>query len=306
MIDILKDFKQIILYGPPGTGKTHLAEEIAEELTNKKDDNHGLVQFHPSYNYEDFVRGITVETADNAVRYVTKDKKFVEFCKKAQQAEDDKFVLIIDEINRADIASVFGELIYALEYRGNKKKPVSLPYPIEGDDKLTVPNNLYLIGTMNTADRSIGRLDYAIRRRFCFYQMLPDENFIKHERAIELFRAVATLFGRDVYKKEKDADYKILSPDYRWQDVLPGHTYFISKKHSNGAQKDAKKDAQEEVDDIAKQFTYQVWPLLMEYYQDGVLIEHPKSKLEDVIKEDIFNDEDVDLEKVKRFLKSGH
>ena len=295
LVKILKCQKQIILYGPPGTGKTYLAKQIAAKMlglepeagVNEKHPENkdfqkahlgsteepskakgkwALVQFHPSYHYEDFVRGIEVKAQGSGVLYEVADRIFVQMCNEAknwcdsncpdkereecQRDECVKYILIIDEINRANLAAVLGELIYALEYRD---EPVRLPY---GDDYLKIPPNLYIIGTMNTADRSIGHIDYAVRRRFAFVQVLPDEEVItqyyqdKNENlgkaALNLFKAVEKLFDKD----------DCLSPDYHKEDVQPGHSYFLA----------------EDIEELAFKFAYQVWPLLKEYCKDGVFL----------------------------------
>lgn len=140
-----------------------------------------MVQLHPSYGYEDFVRGITIKTKDEQIQYETVNKIFGKMCKIAgdNDNKDKKYFLLIDEINRADVATVFGELIYALEYRN---EAIETPYEVGKSSKITVPDNLYIIGTMNTADKSVGNIDYAIRRRFIFFDLLPDENVIKSKK----------------------------------------------------------------------------------------------------------------------------
>lgn len=141
VLNTLSEFKQIVLTGPPGTGKTYFSKKIAKELCDNNDKNFDFVQFHPSYNYEDFVRGIQVISEDSTVKYITRNRVFAEMCQMAQDNEDEKFVLIIDEINRANLAAVLGELIYALEYRG-KEGEVITPYEVNGSYKLAVPENL--------------------------------------------------------------------------------------------------------------------------------------------------------------------
>lgn len=140
-----------------------------------------MVQLHPSYGYEDFVRGITIKTENQQIQYETVNKIFGKMCDIAgdNDNKDKKYFLLIDEINRADVATVFGELIYALEYRD---EAIETPYEVGKSSKITVPDNLYIIGTMNTADKSVGNIDYAIRRRFIFFDLLPDENVIKSKK----------------------------------------------------------------------------------------------------------------------------
>ena len=164
-IELLRQFYQIIFYGPPGTGKTRRAMGILPELLGDSDLNDlqtkgrwGIVQFHPSYNYEDFVRGVQVKTENREVVYKTVNRVFGDMCALANADPKQKYALIIDEINRANVSAVLGELIYALEYRN---KPVDTPYTVGGGEmqefqtkELIIPDNLYVIGTMNTADRT--------------------------------------------------------------------------------------------------------------------------------------------------------
>lgn len=132
-----------------------------------------IVQFHPSYGYEDFIRGIKVSTkpGSDTILYETVNKVLGNIAELAKKHKKTKFFLIIDEINRANLATVFGELIYGLEYR---TEPVATPYSVNNNNRISMPDNLYIIGTMNTADKSIGGIDYAIRRRFLFFEQLPD------------------------------------------------------------------------------------------------------------------------------------
>lgn len=381
---LLKYKKQIILQGPPGTGKTREAKIIAQELIGLKRDEKlnesaqfKLIQFHPSYTYEDFVRGITAkpnETGEGIV-YEAENKSLAEFADRAlenykesqesgertvlidkfkafvnyvieaidkeekfdisekiyiysveesrfkykgdgwtahpnglnmnfsqlkkilelglssrqeinrceelsslarqhatyyhnviqlyknfvsklkpqkEKVELKNYVLIIDEINRANLSSVLGELIYALEYRG---KAVDSMYAANDSKELILPPNLFIIGTMNTADRSIGHIDYAIRRRFAFVEMLPksleenDEIYFNREG----FDKVSGLFNENN-----------VSPEFECKDVQIGHSYFIVKK-------------KEVRDGFTKQqlfnmkMQYEVIPILLEYVNDGVL-----------------------------------
>jgi len=401
IIDILNQKGQIILQGPPGTGKTYTAKDIAEQVIfskiskNKREqkeklessDQFKLIQFHPAYSYEDFVRGIVAKTKDTSIYYETENKIFAKFAGEAyknwsdlnkkteivskerwvqnilddfkeyisdeldskeekimltektyikritetsirynsdaweidggvpfsdiikmyladtktrRQVKDNpeltktakslssywlkvlelfkkyisdrnliyqenkvevkekKYVLIIDEINRANLPVVLGELIYALEYREEK---IESMYSIEEDNTLIIPPNLLIIGTMNTSDRSVGHIDYAIRRRFAFIDVLPkvlNEPTIEFE--LELFKKVSSLFIQnfDEYAANNTVKLKIsehLSEEFRPEDVWLGHSYFIIK---NGS-------------DFNLRRKYEIIPILKEYLKDGIL-----------------------------------
>ncbi|MBE7687469.1 AAA domain-containing protein [Tenacibaculum finnmarkense genomovar ulcerans] len=381
-IDVLHHKKQIILQGPPGTGKTRLAKQIASEMTISEN-NFKVIQFHPSYTYEDFVRGISVKNnQDGNIEYKTENKVLAKIAKEALKnytdsqketeslskevnlkeyftlfvdfiedkieenngffkltdnvgllsSDEDAFrykgkndgwtkngnrmlfkdilqaftdentvrqdlkknpnlsglakqhasyfvrilnmfqeffkdekltfentsvekvalknyVLIIDEINRANLSSVLGELIYALEYRG---EAVESMYDIDGNRKITLPPNLYIIGTMNTADRSVGQIDYAIRRRFAFIDVLPEileestlENDLKFNT--DSFNEVEALFV---------GDNNHLSDEFKAKDVQLGHSYFIYKEAN-----------------FDMNLKYEIKPILQEYVADGILKE---------------------------------
>lgn len=211
-----------------------------------------IIQFHPSYTYEDFVRGIIIENKDGILEYFSKNKILAAFAKKASLNPDSNYVLIIDEINRANLSSVLGELIYALEYRG---EAVESMYAVDEDYKLILPPNLYIIGTMNSADRSVGHIDYAIRRRFAFVDILPEN--LKEKQGLENFHEVLFLAVEKLFKEHT-------SPEFEVHDVQLGHSYFIDKsEEENGAGMDIR-------------FKYEIKPILLEYVKDGVLIEKDK------------------------------
>jgi hypothetical protein len=164
--------KQAILYGPPGTGKTFIAEKLAQHLIGGGDGFSDLVQFHPAYAYEDFIQGLRPKTRpEGGLDYPLVPGRFLEFCQKAQACRD-RCVLIVDEINRANLARVFGELMYLLEYRERE-------IPLAGGGVLKIPANVRLIGTMNTADRSIALVDHALRRRFAFLALYPNYEVLR-------------------------------------------------------------------------------------------------------------------------------
>ena len=286
LIGKLKLFRQVILQGPPGTGKTYRAKRLAAQMLGIHEDSVGeeeeqstgkfhdaffsrkketaaghwaIVQFHPSYNYEDFSRGmqISVDPVTKNPQYEIINKIFGELAQEACGNPDKKYILIIDEMNRANLSSVLGELIYGLEYRGSA---VETPYELPDADigrTMRIPKNLFIIGTMNTADRSIGHIDYAVRRRFAFVQCLPDEEAItsydyenqdSREKALGLFLKV------------KAAVSENLSKEFSEDDIQIGHTYFLAKTKL----------------ELKLKFICQVYPLLKEYLKDGILVGEPK------------------------------
>ena len=171
---LLNDKKQVIFQGPPGTGKTYVAREFAKCLAGSKE-RVTLVQFHPSYAYEDFVQGYRPTLRDGQAGFALRDGPLLRAAKAARRDKDNRHFLIIDEINRGNLASVFGELYFLLEYRDEE---ISLQYS-EEEEKFSLPDNLYIIGTMNTADRSIALVDLALRRRFYFVEFHPDDGPVK-------------------------------------------------------------------------------------------------------------------------------
>lgn len=168
---LLQDKGQIVFHGPPGTGKTYVARKLAEYYADGDTEAVELVQFHPSYAYEDFVEGFRpVEGKDG---FQLRPGVLKQLAVKAQAHPDKTYVLIIDEINRGNIAKLFGELYFLLEYRDEDMR---LQY---SDERFSLPKNLMIIGTMNTADRSIALVDAALRRRFYFLPFYPDAPPVK-------------------------------------------------------------------------------------------------------------------------------
>jgi len=171
----IKRKKQIILAGSPGTGKTFTAQKFAKYLTSAQDGYVDLVQFHPSYTYEDFMRGLKPEIKDGSLTYNYTEGRFIQFCEKAQtEYKDLPCVFIIDEINRANISQVFGELMYLLEYRNAE-------ITLSSGKAFQIPDNVLIIGTMNTADRSIALIDHALRRRFAFIKITPNYQSLRNK-----------------------------------------------------------------------------------------------------------------------------
>ncbi|MFC4562853.1 AAA family ATPase [Nocardiopsis mangrovi] len=171
-VELLRDRPQLIFHGPPGTGKTYVAQALADHLTGGKPENVQLVQFHPAYSYEDFFEGFRPRRSDatGGVGFELTPGPLRKLADAARKRLDERFVLIIDEINRGNLAKIFGELYFLLEYRD---RSVELLYRSESGISFTLPKNLVLLATMNTADRSIALMDAAMRRRFWFVALRP-------------------------------------------------------------------------------------------------------------------------------------
>lgn len=176
MVDLLEERRQIILYGPPGTGKTYLALEVASRLTDPA--NVTLVQFHPAYSYEDFFEGYrpTEGKEGAAMTFTLTPGPFRKIVDRASADPSTPYFLVVDEINRANLAKVFGELYFLLEYRD---RAIELMYTAgDAGREFRLPKNVFLIGTMNTADRSIALVDSAMRRRFAFLSLHPNDEHL--------------------------------------------------------------------------------------------------------------------------------
>lgn len=296
--------KQVILYGPPGTSKTYsstiiaakfLAEKNgrvnlddlnyiknAEEYLEKckKSNKYKIVQFHPSYTYEDFVRGITFDSTGQGAKYKVESKILEKFCEGCD--ENNPKVLVIDEINRAPLGSVLGELIYALEYRD---QAITTSYEKDGKSEIIIPKGLYIIGTMNTADRSIGSMDYAVRRRFAFVKVPSNREKIKSswgdldvgEKALNLYDALMSekgIFADDLLS-DKDMDV---------EDIKIGHTYFLG-------QGDKENDKDTLLKYLAFRLRYQIFPIYQEYMKDGLIdIKKGKERFDEILKQKDFKE----------------
>lgn len=270
-----------ILYGPPGTGKTYHTVEKSLEIIDPqylssikgqqldpdeefkklkerfdyyKDAQQGQIvftTFHQSMSYEDFVEGIKPETDSTTkqVTYPVKPGIFKALCKKAEGQKEKNYVLIIDEINRGNVSQIFGELITLLEEdkRIGKDFELKVKLPYSPEEVFGVPSNLYIIGTMNTADRSVEALDTALRRRFSFVEMMPDPKLLKDNvDGINLQEVLETINKR--IEVLKDREHQI------------GHSYFMPKKDEN------KKEIPLTADDVKLVFQNKIVPLLQEYF----------------------------------------
>ena len=235
-ICILLDEKlQIIFQGPPGTGKTFVARELAKHLSDPSG-RVTFVQFHPSYAYEDFVRGFRPKITESGQSgFSLQDGPLLRAAKMAREEQGAKHFLLIDEINRGNLAKVFGELYFLLEYRDDR---IHMQYQEDSEDDFSLPENLYIIGTMNTADRSIALVDMALRRRFYFVEFHPDENPVKsvlrmwlEHNKLENMTWVADVVD-EVNELLKDDRHAAIGPSYFMKEGLDEEDVRRIWKHS--------------------------------------------------------------------------
>lgn len=223
-VSLLKTKKNIVLQGPPGVGKTFFAKRLAFAVLGKKDNAKvPMIQFHQSYSYEDFIQGYR-PTPDG--KFELKNGVFYTFCRQAQQDKDNNYFFIIDEINRGNLSKIFGELMMLIECdKRGRDFALPLTYSQSIDDKFYIPENLHLIGTMNTADRSLAMVDYALRRRFCFIDLKPSFNEKKFHRCLMEADADEKFIQEFTIKLEELNDR--ISKDKNLGDGFRiGHSYF--------------------------------------------------------------------------------
>lgn len=247
LVGILKAKKNVILQGAPGVGKTFAAKRLAYSVMGVKDiDRVMMVQFHQSYSYEDFIMGFRPSTTG----FELKKGAFYNFCKKAEIDSDNDYFFIIDEINRGNLSKIFGELFMLIE---NDKRGIELQL-LYSDEKFAVPANVYIIGMMNTADRSLAMLDYALRRRFAFFEIKPGFE-------TDGFREYRMSLDNDKFNKlincVENLNSVIASDESLGEGFCIGHSYFCNL----------------EVDKIDNEclygiVEYELIPLLKEYWFD--------------------------------------
>jgi len=264
LISLLKHKKNLILQGAPGVGKTFTAKRLAYAMMGLKDDSRiELIQFHQNYSYEDFMMGYKPKEEGFQLQYGI----FYKFCQKAANMPDQPFFFIIDEINRGNMSKIFGELLMLIEkdYRGTK---ATLAY---NGMPFTVPKNLYLIGMMNTADRSLAMIDYALRRRFSFFEIEPgfhSAGFQSYQSALD-HDTFNTLIERIKELNQEIAADSSLGPGFRI-----GHSYFCGQVECT--------------DEWLKEVVeYDILPMLHEYWFD----EPDKLQRWENILRGVFNDE---------------
>ncbi len=245
LTDLVREKKNVILQGAPGVGKTYAAERLAYSVMGVRDSERVLtVQFHQSYSYEDFVCGYRPTEAGG---FELVKGPFYEFCKRAESDAENDYFFIIDEINRGNLSKIFGELFMLIEKDKRAKTKLRLLY---SNEKFSVPSNLYIIGTMNTADRSLAMLDYALRRRFVFFDMQPgfdSDGFLEYSSNLNSEKFNALVGSVKTLNKVIEAD-ATLGEGFRI-----GHSYFC----------DVKSDEQ-----LHKIVEYELIPLLKEYWFD--------------------------------------
>lgn len=261
---ILNYKKNVILQGAPGVGKTYTAKRLAYSLMGEKNiERVKMVQFHQSYSYEDFIMGF--RPSDNG--FELRKGAFYHFCKKAEPDASNDYFFIIDEINRGNLSKIFGELFMLIE---NDKRGASLQL-VYSDEKFSIPENLYIIGMMNTADRSLAMLDYALRRRFAFFELQPgfDTDGFKTYQAIINNRKLD-----DLIACVKNLNFAIVADESLGEGFCIGHSYFCNLTPES---------VNNQV--ISNIVEYELIPLLKEYWFDEpTLVREWSERLRSTIK----------------------
>lgn len=251
ILSLLRCKKNIILQGAPGVGKTFTAKRLAYSIMGERDDSRiRFVQFHQSYSYEDFIMGYRPNENGG---FELKNGIFYEFCNRARRDSGRDYFFIIDEINRGNLSKIFGELLMLIEkdYRGQK---AVLSY---SGEEFSVPGNLYIIGMMNTADRSLAMIDYALRRRFGFYTIPPAFENAQENGFDDLMDGTGCELYRNVVAKIRELNDAIRKDNALGQGFEIGHSYFVPQDFSA-------------IDDawVRNVVRFEIIPLIEEYWFD--------------------------------------
>ena len=250
LVQLLKRKKNIILQGAPGVGKTYIAKRLAYSIMEEKDeDKIGMVQFHQNYSYEDFIMGYR-PSEDGTFKLV--NGVFHNFCSKASKDVNKNYYFIIDEINRGNLSKIFGELLMLIE-SDKRGSEFEIPLTYKQEEKFSVPENVYIIGMMNTADRSLAIMDYALRRRFSFIEIEPAFEtyaFAKHLRNSKIHEVNINR----VIKNMKELNKKIVNDSNLGKGFRIGHSYFCNPTTEENWYKNI--------------IDYEIKPLIEEYWFD--------------------------------------
>ena len=269
MLHRLQNKHNLILQGPPGTGKTWLAKKLAYALIGRRDDrNIRPMQFHPNLSYEDFVRGWRPQ-GDGKLTLV--DGPFLQLAEEAKENPDDDYVMVIEEINRGNPASIFGEMLTLMEAdKRNPDESLALAYPRKPDERVHIPPNMYVIGTMNLADRSLAMVDLAFRRRFAFFDLEPMLNDAWQEWVQEQ-RDIDGAFLDSVAQRINSLNEEIAADRNLGRQFRIGHSFVTPAPGSDIGEPEAW---------FARIVESEIVPLLHEYwFDDPDRVSEARSKL---------------------------